>query len=224
MAKPKGDVVSATEVRKYERYKELEIVVQSEYAKAVGATGRYWMALHEMWRNRLWEARRNFKSQDEWIGSMKGSMYGPSRTQFLQVMKVVELMLGQGMSRPEAEFAIGTNRAAIVYDINKWFDRSGKKTYTLKPDVAARLENDGTTFGESVMQLASLSAPEARDMVSITSGQKQTYIHAAAWIDDVYAAQVVVRENDGRIRTIDIQVTLSKPDDDVRSFIEGRFK
>ncbi len=200
--------LSKREATRYGRYVEQDGIIQAAFPAIVAKTADYWMACYAIWHEKLWDV--SFGTEKEWLGDLCTQVYGPSRTQFFEVMGAVKRLTVGGMSEDGIRFAIGMNKTAVVYDSKNLFDKVGGQ-YTLKPEVAERLEQEGQTFGDFVMGVASQGAGQARKSVASATGQEKRTVfpHSISRVDGLMIVKLV-QSLDGEVEamadiTIDVK-------------------
>lgn len=180
----KVQVVQKTEADYYQRYQALMAEVEADYASIVLKTGRYWIALWEIYRDRLWSKAKMYRSQEEWLGDLLAQPFGPRRTQFFAVMDRFKQFSDLGLSEAEIGFAVGTGRTAIIYDLPKLIEKGEDGKFHLKTGVSKKLEDNGQTPRDLIMGMAVEQSPSAaRQQVSEYANERTVYVHDWDWLD-----------------------------------------
>ena len=160
---PSQQVIDAA---RYERFKTLELTAQAARADMVKDAAIYWAALHEIWSEKLYHDA-GYANQELWLKEVCETQNGPSLTVFHQAMKMISAMTQNGAKLETAYLAIASDLTALKYDMGRWFERTGKNTYVLKPDVAGQLQTEyAGDLDVAIQAIAALPAASARSKVS----------------------------------------------------------
>jgi len=160
---PSQQVIDAA---RYERFKTLELTAQAARADMVKDAAIYWAALHEIWSEKLYHDA-GYANQELRLKEVCETQNGPSLTVFHQAMKMISAMTQNGAKLETAYLAIASDLTALKYDMGRWFERTGKNTYVLKPDVAGQLQTEyAGDLDVAIQAIAALPAASARSKVS----------------------------------------------------------
>lgn len=155
----KYSLVSSETIRLYEKY---SMEAEAAYKLLEAGLSRYWWSLYEIYSKRLWEAY--FETLDDWIGDMARQAWGPSRSAFFSRMGAIQTWFRLGLGEEEVKVLLGSPKVAIEHDIRKWLYKEDNEVRVL-PEVAERIEAEGKTPAQVIMEANDLGPAEARKRI-----------------------------------------------------------
>lgn len=173
------ELLSQEQADHYDRYRVLTSEIEALHAQSIVQRAGYWLAIWEIHNEKLW--RTAFPSQEEWVKSLCNETYGPARALLFKIMARFDGLAQHGLDRSEIAFVIGTGKTAIIHDLDKLFLKRGRGKWELRPEVAAKLEEEGSTVRDKVLEIAALGAGQARQGVSDLSGERRIFCAEQAW-------------------------------------------
>lgn len=143
---------------------------ESAYGAVGSGLGRYWWALYKIYSEKLWVA--GFESLDDWLGDLSRQSWGPSRASFFSRMKAIKTWFDLGLSEEEVRTLLGNPKVAIEYDVRRWFAPGGSE---ILPEVRARIEAEGKTPAQVIIEAGELGPSEARKRIRAFLDRDEIY-------------------------------------------------
>ncbi len=202
-------LLSQEQAEHYARYRALTNEIEAVHAQMIERTARYWLAIWEIHHDKLW--RVAYPIQEAWVRSLCAESFGPTRALLFKIMTRFDVLAAHGLDRSEIAFAIGSGKTAIVHDFDKLFLRQGRGKWIIRPDVQARLNEEGSSVRDKVLEIAALGAGEARTAVSDLANERRVFCAELLWQEGRALAKLVETGGEEQNTVYDVVVLAHQP-------------
>jgi len=150
---------------------------EKQFSEARNLIAQAWWSLWLIYSKKLYQVayqdQPDLSALEQWIGDLKTSGWGPSRSTFFDYMAAIARWIRDGHSEGDIhKFLASPSSTALIYDEKQLRDRHGN----VLPGIAKTLATQNTTLFEVTRTAAQLGPGEARQFIQAFTEQDIYYI------------------------------------------------